>query len=396
MTSARSRLALASAVAAVAFGAAFSYADETDCCATTTNAGAAMLISHQDAAAQPSAEELLAKYKAVALPEFDPTKREDQAYIQEYMKKQNEAMQQRVEIGRQFIMAYPDHTEAPAIAQATIQAQMYQLGQPQKAQEDINALLEKDNASPEVIKTAKVLNITAMLMTDRSNLDPAWDAVTELAEQYPGDAMVARAMSQVAEASEGEQQVERIEHLLAKFPDNPATKYSKGKLRQANGLNKPFEISFTDALSGEQITSESLKGKVVVIDFWATWCGPCIAEMPKMKDLYSQYKDQGVEFIGISLDAPEEQGGKKALLEYCEENSVSWPQYYQGKGWEGEFSTAWGINSIPAIFILDAEGNLHSTKARGQLEKLIPELIEKRDNPRTAGAESVNGGDGMN
>ena len=96
-----------------------------------------------------------------------------------------------------------------------------------------------------------------------------------------------------------------------------------------------------------------------------------------MKKLYAEYKDKGVEFIGISLDQPEDQGGLTKLKEFVAKNGITWPQYYQGKGWQGEFSQSWGINSIPTVFVVDAEGKLHSTKARGQLEKMLPELLKK-------------------
>ena len=71
---------------------------------------------------------------------------------------------------------------------------------------------------------------------------------------------------------------------------------------------------------------KSLKGKVVVIDFWATWCGPCIGELPRMKQLYAEYHDKGVEFIGVSLDAPKDQGGLDKLKNFVAENTVEWPQ----------------------------------------------------------------------
>ena len=99
-----------------------------------------------------------------------------------------------------------------------------------------------------------------------------------------------------------------------------------------------------------------------------------------MKELYAKYKPQGVEFIGVSLDQPESEGGLKQLKEFVAKNQIGWPQYYQGKGWASEFSSSWGVNSIPCVFVVDSNGNLASTSARGKLEQLIPELIAKRDN----------------
>ena len=68
----------------------------------------------------------------------------------------------------------------------------------------------------------------------------------------------------------------------------------------------------------------------MVVDFWATWCGPCVAEMPAMKKLYAEYKDKGVEFIGVSLDHKE--GGLGQLKAFVAKEGIPWPQYYQGDG----------------------------------------------------------------
>jgi hypothetical protein len=97
-----------------------------------------------------------------------------------------------------------------------------------------------------------------------------------------------------------------------------------------------------------------------------------------MKELYAKYHDQGVEFIGVSLDQPKEQGGLDALKKFVKENRIPWPQYYQGNGWQSEFSKSWGINAIPALFVVDTEGKLYSVEARGHLETIIPELLKKK------------------
>jgi thiol-disulfide isomerase/thioredoxin len=152
----------------------------------------------------------------------------------------------------------------------------------------------------------------------------------------------------------------------------------KGARRQREGVGKPFELEFQEAISGKTISLADLKGKVVVVDFWATWCGPCVAEMPKMKQLYADYKEKGVEFVGVSLDQPEDSGnGLTKLKEFVKEKEIGWPQYYQGKGWESEFSRSWGIDSIPAVFVVAPDGKLHSTEARGMLEEMIPALLGK-------------------
>jgi hypothetical protein len=107
-----------------------------------------------------------------------------------------------------------------------------------------------------------------------------------------------------------------------------------------------------------------------------------------MKDLYAKYKDQGVEFIGVSLDRPKEDGGLDSLKKFVKEKEIAWPQYYQGNFWDSEFSRSWGINSIPAMFVVDADGKLFSVDAREKLEEMIPALLKRR----SEGAGSRAGG----
>ena len=210
---------------------------------------------------------------------------------------------------------------------------------------------------------------------DPEALTPVFD---EFIKRFPKDERGAMMIQTLASITTDEAKKEALNQRLEKeFPNSPAVKAMAGERRLKDAVGKPFEISFVEALKGSQISSQTLKGKVVVIDFWATWCGPCVAEMPKMKDLYAKYKDQGVEFVGISLDAPKSEGGYDKLKEFVEKNKIEWPQYYQDNGGAGDFATSWGIKAIPTVFLVDADGKLASTEARGKLEELIPEYLEK-------------------
>lgn len=106
-----------------------------------------------------------------------------------------------------------------------------------------------------------------------------------------------------------------------------------------------------------------------------------------MKKLYAEFKDKGVEFIGVSLDQPKEKGGLDTLKAYVKENDIQWPQYYQGNYWQSEFSSGLGINSIPCVFVIDQDGNVYSVEGRGKLDTMIPELLKKKAGAAGAGGQ---------
>ena len=116
-----------------------------------------------------------------------------------------------------------------------------------------------------------------------------------------------------------------------------------------------------------------MSGKVVLVDFWATWCPPCVAEMPNVIAAYNQYHDQGFEIIGISLDQD-----KDALLAFTKENKMPWPQYFDGKGWSNEIAGQYGIRGIPATFLIGKDGKIAATDLRGPaLKSKLDELLAK-------------------
>src|SRR5438445_475976 len=116
-----------------------------------------------------------------------------------------------------------------------------------------------------------------------------------------------------------------------------------GKPAYAVGQKAPaFEAKTT---AGKTVKfPEDYKGKVVLLDFWATWCGPCRAEIPNLIIAHQKYHDKGFEVLGVSLDQP---GDGPKLINFTRQNNMRWPQIYDGKYWKADVAVKYGIHSIP-------------------------------------------------
>lgn len=165
--------------------------------------------------------------------------------------------------------------------------------------------------------------------------------------------------------------LERIHERLGN--EELATEYRK----KANSTSKLIgkvvpDFSATD-LDGKPISLEQYRGKVVLLDFWAVWYGPCIGEMPNVNRIYNSYKDQGFDIIGVSLDTD-----KTRLRNYLKVNEIPWRQIFSGQKWNSPLVKQYNIRSIPAPWLIAKDGTLISRDARGlKLEQLVVDALKK-------------------
>ena len=165
---------------------------------------------------------------------------------------------------------------------------------------------------------------------------------------------------------------ESLQKLKADFPDTAPAKQADGflaalaKQHAANEVQERLIVgaSFPDFhetdLDGKPLSVSNYKGKIVLVDFWATWCGPCVEELPNVLKVYHQYHDKGLEVIGVSLDED-----KAKLTGFLQEKQVPWPQYFDGKGGDNKLANAYGVETIPTTYLLGRDGKIIGKGLRG-------------------------------
>ncbi|RYX86405.1 redoxin domain-containing protein [bacterium] len=130
----------------------------------------------------------------------------------------------------------------------------------------------------------------------------------------------------------------------------------------------PFELMGKD-LSGKAHSWKQYAGKVVLLDFWATWCGPCVGELPNVLKNYKTYHPKGMEIIGVSLD-----NDKKALTDFLKTRDLKYTNLYDGKGWGNVDAKNYGVRGVPFTLLIGKDGKIAAVNPRG--EKLEPALIK--------------------
>lgn len=172
-----------------------------------------------------------------------------------------------------------------------------------------------------------------------------------------------------------EKLVKDIAEFNKKYPDSKAKSYLDGIQRTLTlRIGSPILEYKTKDVDGVAFSFAKYKGKVLLLDFWATWCAPCVHEMPNVIATYNKFHKKGFDIVGVSFD-----NDLKKMKEFIIKEKMPWRHIADGKGWNSEFGKYYNIRSIPSTYLIDRKGVIRYMNLRGkELEEAVDKLIKEK------------------
>jgi thiol-disulfide isomerase/thioredoxin len=194
----------------------------------------------------------------------------------------------------------------------------------------------------------------------------------EVIEDYDKGADI---MRQIITNYPNTQYSESAEKIIAKIPLMIEAKKKEAeakKIQDGLAVGTDFPDFSASDLDGKPLSVASRKGKVLMLDFWATWCPPCRAELPNVIQVYKKHHDQGFEIIGVSLDS--DRDSLDTFLK--KQDGMTWPQYFDGQGWTNNLAVKYGVESIPFAVLIGPDGKIIGKDLRGDdLEDAVSKAV---------------------
>jgi thiol-disulfide isomerase/thioredoxin len=317
-------------------------------------------------------------------PDVQPKSREEMIrMVREWFTRQREAAEA-------FLVRYPGDERRWEAKMILLQTSM-QLSQLPDADpatktsadavlKELAAIVAAPDAPAEVRGDATFIQIMMQMETLRPDQPETVDAILKAAEafheKFPGHKF-AEQMRKMQFRVASDFPTPATEAFLKRMAEGsdeglaaPAREI-RARLDRAKALrSEPIKLKFT-AADGREVDLDSLRGKVVLLDFWASWCGPCLAAMPEVVATYRKLHDKGFEIVGISLDED-----KAAMEAAVRKHEMPWPQHFDGRGWKNEIAERFGIKEIPSMWLLDRKGMVRGEGAiGGALATAVEELL---------------------
>jgi len=299
--------------------------------------------------------------------------RPSQEMIAAWRKQEGERLLALADLSRDFSSKFPNDTHAAAAKVKELQAvtTASRILRDPSIEQRLDVLETSVLKIPDLSSKTRYAIRATQVTRKAGNADELEKGARELLKEFPAETEPYKILLYVAKGADQEHSRAVAEEILKSKAPTAVKAEAQKLLSLIDIVGKPLNIQFA-ALDGREVDLQKMKGKVVLIDFWATWCAPCVGEIPSVKATYAKLRDKGFEIVGVSFDQD-----KGKLEEFLKDKDVTWPQYFDGKGWENKVGQEFGIDSIPRMWLVDKKGVLRDIEARSDLankaEKLLAE-----------------------